>query len=151
MVVTTQPNTGTTELKKFRQAIFINGEFSHWHYWGFIEESVTRFRNLTFVAPETNLSSIEEAYKNSYRCVGVKDMDGQELYGGDFLKDNYGRILLVEWYKYCFTFKAITETNFLRTRDISQWFEFEDVGGLPKIIGNIRENPELVEGVETNV
>ena len=151
MTEPTQPNTGTTELKKFRQAIFINGEFSHWHYWGFIEEQVTRFRNLTFVAPEMNLSSIKEAYKNSYQCVGVKDMDSEELYQGDILKDDYGRILLVEWYKYGFSFKAVTKTNFLRAQDISQWFEFEDVGALPKIIGNIIKNPELVEGVETNV
>ena len=147
MTETSQPNTGATELKKFRQAIFVNGKFSHWHYWGFIEEH----GNLTFVAPEMNLTTIEEAYKNSYQCVGVKDIDSEVLYRGDILKDNYDRILLVEWYRYSFSFKAITEANFLRAQDIAQWFEFEDVGALPKIIGNIIENPELVDGVMTDV
>ena len=124
---------------KYRQAIFVKEEFSYWHYWGFIEEH----GNLTFVAPEMNLSTIEEAYKNSYQCVGVKDEGGQEMYKGDYLKDDHGRILLVEWYKHGFSFKAVTKTNFLRARDISQWFENVEI--LPEIIGNIIENPEQEE------
>ena len=78
--------------------------------------------------------------------IGRKDKDGIDIYEGYVLKDNYGRILLVECYKYCFSFKAITETNFLRARDISQWFE--DVETFPEIIGHIYENPKLVK--ETN-
>ena len=64
---------------KYRQAIFVNGKFMKWHYWGFIREG----GNLTFVAPKTNLSSIKEAYKSSYQCAGVRDMDGREIYKGD--------------------------------------------------------------------
>ena len=123
---------------KYRQAIFVKGEFSYWHYWGFIQEE---HGNLTFVAPEMNLSTIEEAYKNSYQCVGRKDKNDIEIYKADILKDDYGRILLVEWYKCCFSFKAITETNFLRARDINQWFENGEK--LPEIVGNIIENPEV--------
>ena len=78
--------------------------------------------------------------------IGRKDKDGIDIYEGYILKDNYGRILLVECYKYCFSFKAITETNFLRARDISQWFEGEET--FPEIIGHIYENPKLVK--ETN-
>ena len=133
------------EEQKFRQAIFTDGVFQHWHYWGFIKEH----ENLTFVAPEMGLSSIKKAHKNCYQCVDcLKDKDGRGVYEGDVLKDNYGRILLVEWYKYGFSFKAITVTNFLRARDISQWFETG--GTLPGVIGNIVENPELVEGVVTD-
>jgi len=74
-----------------------------------------------------------------------KDVDGKEICEGDVLKDNYGRILLVEWHKHCFSFKAVIETNFFRARDISQWFENGETP--PKIIGNIYKNPELVRGV----
>lgn len=81
-------------------------------------------------------------------CIGRKDKNNIEIYESDILKDNYGRILLVEWYKHGFSFKAITETNFLRAQDISQWFENGE--RLPEIIGNIYDNPELVEGVKTD-
>ena len=80
--------------------------------------------------------------------TGLKDMRNVEIYEGDILKDNYSRILLVEWYKYCFSFKAVTETNFLRARDIFQWFE--DRKTFPEIIGNKYANPELLDGVTTN-
>lgn len=73
-----------------------------------------------------------------------KDKKVAEIYEGDILKDDYGRILLVEWWKCGFSFKAVTETNFVRAGDISQWFEDEEI--LPEIIGNIFENPELVKG-----
>ena len=71
-----------------------------------------------------------------------KDINGIEICEGDILKDDFNRILLVEWYKLGFTFKGISETDFYRARDISNWFE--NGVTLPKIIGNARENPELL-------
>ena len=75
--------------------------------------------------------------------LNQKDINGVEICEDDILKDDYGRVLLVEWYKHGFVFKAITETNFFRAREISQWFE--DGETPPEIIGNARENPELLK------
>ena len=141
MIGTTQPNTGTTELKKFRQAVFVNGEFSHWHYWGFIGEH----GNLTFVAPETNLSSIEEAYKNSYQCTGLKNKDEVDIYRGDWVK----------WEIQRGTF-LISEVIFIRGMfcvasggllwacgdSCSKDGKLGDI----EIVGNIIENPKVIEG-----
>ena len=94
------------------------------------------------------LGGINDIFANAgdwvyMQYTGLKDKNGVEIYEGYILKDNYGRILLVEWYKQGFCVKAITKTNFLRARDINQWFENEEI--LPEIIGNKYENPELME------
>ena len=97
-----------------------------------------RFRQLTVFEGWSTIEAL--------LYIGLRDEEGTEICEGDILKDDYGRILLVEWYKYGFSFKAVTETNFLRARDILQWFENVEI--LPKIIGNIYENPELAKGVK---
>ena len=79
--------------------------------------------------------------------IGFEGKLGKDIYEMDILKDDHGRFLLVEWWKGCFTFKAITETNFTRARNIAEWFEHVTV--LPEIIGNIHENPELLKGDES--
>lgn len=84
--------------------------------------------------------------KSVGECIDKKDEDDHDIYEADFLKDQCGRILLVEWYKFCFSFKAITKTNFLRARDISHWFENGEKS--LAIIGNKFENPELFKEVK---
>ena len=95
-----------------------------------------------------NLEVVQRDFKDVelMQYTGLKDKNGEEIYEGNILKDTCGRILLVEWYKYGFSFKAITETNFLRAQDIAQWFE--DSEPFPEIIGNIHKNPELMKGAK---
>ena len=64
-----------------------------------------------------------------------------KIYEGDVLKDEYDRILLVEWWKCSFSLKALSDTNFIRASNPMEWFE-GDVSK-PKIIGNIHENTDF--------
>ena len=136
--------------QKFRQAIFVNGTFSHWHYWGFIEEQVTRFGHLTFVAPEMNLSSIEEACKNSYQCTGLKDKNGEDIYEGGVLQSypTQDVVFVVGHGKNdegdSFGFTLISTRR-------NKIYAFETSVTEMETIGNIVENPELTEGAESNV
>ena len=130
------------ENSKYRQAIFVDGEFMKWHYWGFIREG----ENLIFVMPETNLSSIEEAYNNSYQSTERKGK-GKELYEGDVVKwvNNYGEEN-TGWVRYT---KSIAGFYIVLIRGSYLPFytgsERNFSWGDLVIIGNICQNPEMVE------
>jgi len=133
---------------KYRQAIFEKGKIIKWHYWGFIEEH----GNLTFVAPETNRSSIEEAYKNSYQCVGLRDKDGREIYNRDRVakfdfEDPYFQSTVISQ-DGAFGYIAAGGSNFI---PFALNYHFEWVDGQSqkiKIVGDIINNPELVGGTK---
>ena len=146
---------------KYRQAIFVKGKFIHWHYWGFIEEQVTGFRHLTFVAPEMNQSSIEEAYKKSYQCVGVKDKNGNEIYEGDIVSDCFkhpddwhlhylgpSKKGTVVWDADHAGFYIETDRweKEIISKTLPECTSHQIIGEWIEISGNIVENPELGGG-----
>ena len=79
--------------------------------------------------------------------TGLLDTNGIEIYESDILKDEYGRILLVEWFKCGFSLRALTDTNFIRANNIMQWFDYDI--SQPEIIGNKFQNPDLLKEATT--
>ena len=119
---------------KFRQAIFVKGKFDRWHYWGFIKQ----YGQLTFVGPETNSSTIEDALKKSQQYTGKWDSDGTEIYDGDLVSSRSGFIkatLVVYWddgslqYRLC----SFGDRQFDKTHDLKRAVQ---------VIGNIHEHPD---------
>lgn len=114
---------------KFR--IFLAGKF---YYWGFLDDG----HGMHFAAPPTitsELLSFEEIQERTEQFTGLFDKHGKEIWEGDILKSRSGLLFLIEWGGIGF---------------ISPWIA--RLGSMPsggwelsEVIGNIFENPELLE------
>lgn len=110
---------------KFRQALFDrNGEFTGWHYWGFICDG-------QFVGVELGTSNHKQALGHSYQYTGLKDKNEVEIYEGDILRfENLPKLEIVEatdggW------------NPFIDSMQTDSSWHYE-------VIGNIYENKELL-------
>lgn len=95
------------------------------HYWGFIDGA--------FIAPVTN-DGIDDAHKHSQEFTGLHDKNGKEIYEGDVIKGSYreGKIHYRNGAFYCFDeilYESVNEDEV-------------------KVIGNVYENPELINTKE---
>lgn len=69
--------------------------------------------------------------------TGLKDKNGVEIYEGDILKNQWNERFVIEWYSPRFILKEKYNGGF-------DYFEIETESIL-EIIGNIYQNPELLE------
>ena len=121
---------------KYRQAIFFeNGNFRCWYDWGFTEYGFVPPYITTTAQYDAGEITHKEAHKNSYQYTGREDNDGTEIYGGDIIEDRY-------WNERWFTVRRVVEIP-----DIYSTLENhrQRNGSYIKIIGNVVENPELME------
>lgn len=75
--------------------------------------------------------------------TGLRDKNGREIYEGDIMQDSDDCYNIVEWSSECGAWLVRTVMA-----DGSQGYteHLADYNGVWKVIGNIYENPELLEG-----
>ena len=86
----------------------------------------------------------------AYQYIRVKDKNKKEIYDGDIVKDSSNRLMKVEWDNRLgtsrFIFKTINKVGHIqsgRLLNTHEWITSDDND--IEIIGNIYENPELLE------
>lgn len=118
---------------KYRQAIYSNGGFANWHYWGFNGDGA-------FVKP-----MVGDDCGESYQNTTLRDRNGKEIYEGDICrvpnwkerdKPQTYSIITVEYVE-------VLGSDDMGTNMIG--FPTMDEYGKPEVIGNIHENPELLK------
>lgn len=116
---------------KFRQAIFLNGKFHSFHYWGFIKN------DNNFISPQC---SNQEALKNSQEFTGLKDKNGVEIHEGEIFCYPNEFPSVPGSTPFLISEVAFKNGAFM----IGNYFlsEYNEEGFS---IGNIFENPELIE------
>ena len=124
---------------KFRQAIKAQGQLPfRWHYWGYIEKYPH-----DFIAP---VGRVDWDDRPSYQFTGLKDKNGKEDYDGNIWEVEYRgkkhKFLHkseLGWEGYIFSFRCLTG-------EVSPVHANVDEDG--EIIGNIHDNPKLLEEKE---
>ena len=114
-----------------------------------------RFPNIpSSMIDQYGVSNIDVDYKTISEYTGLTDKNGKKNFDGDIVKcydknvdESFCAIIMFGnpngFYNYGWQLKPIGETDF--NVDILCWVDMEDTGAYIEIIGNIFENPELLE------
>ena len=132
---------------EFRGKNLDNGEWQH----GWYLEINTDDPRIAFLDENKMPQVIQVDRKTVGQYTGQKDKNGVEIFEGDVLVDALRkedvRKYLVQWDDYCSRFLAVTkpieddsgETMYL-------WYVGAELGKNGLVIGNIHDNPELLDG-----
>jgi len=80
-----------------------------------------------------NYSPVDPATVGQF--TGLRDRNGTEIYEGDIVQDELGEVFLVEYVRFGYVLKQIGEP----------WCRFPYEYDEYEVIGNIHDNPELLE------
>lgn len=123
------------------EEFFISGDGKvHWHYYGIYEEGIHDLGQDRFILMQS---------------TGIEDKNGVEIFEGDIINDNYLGIIGIVYYcqtgkwKYTNITNAINNLNNGHYPSMDDGKKFRWYSGCMKlhvyeIIGNIHENPELL-------
>lgn len=75
--------------------------------------------------------------------TGLLDCEGNKIFEGDIITDCFERVMKVVFIKGRLILEAVKETNF-KYSDVYEWVEIDSLMQT-KVIGNIIDNPELLE------
>lgn len=120
---------------KYRQPIYRDGKFDRFRTWGRI--------SVGFRLPILP-GNCDGEIKPDEQFTGHKDSEGKELYEGDIFTSG-------EHFKGVVEFNAhVLGLGFKRLNPIDAvWWYYDELAGGDKelkIIGNVHQNPELLEG-----
>ena len=79
--------------------------------------------------------------------TGCRDKNGIEIYEGDVIKDKYDKTWLVQWYVGAFVITDKIPDSDGQTSTYSHFSNVSNHHFYFEVIGNIYENPELLEVV----
>ena len=79
--------------------------------------------------------------------TGCRDKNGIEIYEGDVIKDKYDKIWLVQWYVGAFVITNKIPDSDGQTSTYSHFNNVSNHHFYFEVIGNMWENPELLEVV----
>ena len=82
--------------------------------------------------------------------TGCRDKNGLEIFEGDVIKDKYDKIWLVQWYVGAFVITDKIPDSDGQTSTYSHFSNVSNHHFYFEVIGNMWENPELLEVVEWN-
>ena len=123
---------------KFRQPNFLNGKFHSWHYWGYVDEDSC---GSYFVGPGAGLVDVvgKTSHGESQQYTGLKDKNGVEICEGDIVENS-------DWVPAAHAHNYRNEVVRWDNDDACFMGWNYNIDGMTcEIIGNIYENPELME------
>ena len=124
-------------IPKFRAWDKVNKKLKQVYSIDFDENGEIQSIKDEYTKPNEMYAMFEIEYFELMQSTGLKDMKDTEIYEGDIVKNEYDEIYVVKWFDAGFHLEEKYNGGF-------DYFELH-FGDNKEVIGNIYENPELLE------